>query len=139
MDAKPALNEWLEKTEWVQKRRDWPFPPYGMHRADVMRRYIEHLEAKSGWDARPVGYTNEGYKGMQYANAEAYKDIRPDFIERNKLTAPLYKHPAPAVVRQLVDGLAGLIDFIEIDSLRIDQDALIIAKAALAAAKEAGL
>lgn len=52
---------------------------------------------------------------------------------------PIGTYPAPAVVRQLVDGLAGLIDFIEIDNLKIGHVRLGIAKAALAAAKEAGL
>lgn len=61
------------------------------------------------------------------------------YAEKSEWDVPLYTHPSPAVVRQLVDGLAGLIDFIEIDNLKIDQDALRIAKAALATAKEAGL
>lgn len=45
-DFKPAFMEWHDKTEWVQERRDWPFPTLGMHRADVMKKYIAHLEAQ---------------------------------------------------------------------------------------------
>lgn len=45
-----AALEWLYKTEWVQERKDWPFIATGMHRADVIKKYIEHLEAQ----ARPI-------------------------------------------------------------------------------------
>ncbi|MFD3249873.1 hypothetical protein [Rahnella aquatilis] len=40
-----AFDEWLEKTDWVQARKKFPFQHLGMHRADVMTTYIEHLEA----------------------------------------------------------------------------------------------
>ncbi|HEX4843219.1 MAG TPA: hypothetical protein VFV57_06070 [Limnobacter sp.] len=40
-----CCTEWLEKTEWVQERGKWPFQELGMHRADVMKKYIEHLES----------------------------------------------------------------------------------------------
>ncbi|WP_314722323.1 hypothetical protein [Rahnella variigena] len=40
-----AFDEWLEKTDWVQARKKFPFQNLGMHRADVMTTYIEHLEA----------------------------------------------------------------------------------------------
>lgn len=39
-----SLDTWGKKTQWVQDRRDWGFPAFGMHRADVMRRRIEELE-----------------------------------------------------------------------------------------------
>ena len=39
-----ALNEWLDKTEWVQKEiNTFPVSSLGMHRADVMRLEIERL------------------------------------------------------------------------------------------------
>jgi hypothetical protein len=39
-----ALNEWLDKTEWVQKELNtFPVSSLGMHRADVMRLEIERL------------------------------------------------------------------------------------------------
>lgn len=44
-----AFNEWLEKTEWIQKECSSArvgFPILGMHRADVMTRYIAQLEAR---------------------------------------------------------------------------------------------
>ena len=42
-----AFNEWHEKTQWVQddKRFDILLP-WGKHRADVLKEYIEHLEVK---------------------------------------------------------------------------------------------
>ena len=42
-----AYNTWQEKTEWVQidKRFD-VLLPWGKHRADVLKEYIEHIEAK---------------------------------------------------------------------------------------------
>ena len=42
-----AYNTWQEKTEWVQtdKRFD-VLLPWGKHRADILKEYIEHIEAK---------------------------------------------------------------------------------------------
>lgn len=42
-----AFEVWQDKTEWVQtdKRFD-VLKPWGMHRADVLKAYIEHLEAR---------------------------------------------------------------------------------------------
>lgn len=41
-----AFNEWHDKTEWVQgnKRLD-VIKPWGKHRADVLKLYIDHLES----------------------------------------------------------------------------------------------
>lgn len=49
---KSAWIEWSYKTEWVQEKKDWPFNALGMHRADVMKKYIDHLEAQI--QAQPV-------------------------------------------------------------------------------------
>jgi hypothetical protein len=39
-----ALNQWLDKTEWVQKELNtFPVSSLGMHRADVMRLEIDRL------------------------------------------------------------------------------------------------
>ena len=41
---KEAYMEWSDKTDWVQEQRDsFSFNPLGMHRADIMRKEIEHL------------------------------------------------------------------------------------------------
>ncbi len=45
-----AFTEWHDKTEWVQKESTtgrFSFIPLGMHRADVMTRHIENLEASA--------------------------------------------------------------------------------------------
>lgn len=108
-----------------------------------LERFSALIEREVRGDAKPVGYTNEGYKGMQYANAESYNQIRPDFIERNKLTAPLYKHPTPAVVAQLVEALEQLMSIVKIHSRATSNNfawaEMDFAKEALAAAKENGL
>ena len=37
--------EWLEKTAWIRSREDsMPFNTFGMHWADVIKRYVDHLE-----------------------------------------------------------------------------------------------
>ena len=103
----------------------------------VLDRIVALIEREVRGDAEPVAWMYEwdGKKHLTFTDQRPIEQSHPHF---NK-SAPLYTHPAPAVVRQLVDGLAGLIDFIEIDNLKIDQDAFRIAKAALAAAKENGL
>lgn len=39
-----ALNEWLDKTEWIQATSR--FSEFGMHRADVMRNRIEQADSR---------------------------------------------------------------------------------------------
>ncbi|MGS8471629.1 hypothetical protein [Escherichia coli] len=43
-----AFMEWSDKTDWVQtdKRFD-VLKPWGKHRADVLKEYIQHLESRS--------------------------------------------------------------------------------------------
>lgn len=42
-----AFNEWLDKTEWMQgDQRFDVIKPWGKHRADVLKFYIDHLESK---------------------------------------------------------------------------------------------
>lgn len=47
-----AVNEWLDKTDWVQKASsDGRIPgSLGLHRADAMLRYVRTLEAKVAAD-----------------------------------------------------------------------------------------
>ena len=48
MDAhRVAFNTWQEKTEWVQKDKRFDvLLPWGKHRADVMKEYIDLLESR---------------------------------------------------------------------------------------------
>ncbi|ENZ0431528.1 ead/Ea22-like family protein [Klebsiella pneumoniae] len=54
-----AYMEWSDKTDWVQTDKRFDFlKPWGKHRADVLKAYIEHLESRTvklpkkniGWD-----------------------------------------------------------------------------------------
>ena len=48
MDAhRVAFNTWQEKTEWVQKDKRFDvLLPWGKHRADVLKEYIDLLESR---------------------------------------------------------------------------------------------
>ncbi|EJI2509723.1 ead/Ea22-like family protein [Salmonella enterica] len=55
-----ACLEWSDKTEWVQNDKRFDVVrPLGKHRADVLREYIEHLEARQ--IALPQRLSPEGY------------------------------------------------------------------------------
>lgn len=42
-----AFDVWQDKTDWVQKDRRFDvLKPWGMHRGDVLKAYIDHLEAR---------------------------------------------------------------------------------------------
>lgn len=42
-----AYMEWSDKTDWVQSDKRFDvLKPWGMHRADVLKAYIEHLETR---------------------------------------------------------------------------------------------
>lgn len=46
--ARTALNEWFEKTNWVQEQMaSFPLSALGKHRADVMREEIERLRKEN--------------------------------------------------------------------------------------------
>ncbi|HBZ9116164.1 TPA: hypothetical protein MNP25_005086 [Klebsiella pneumoniae] len=43
-----AYMEWSDKTDWVQTDKRFDFlKPWGKHRADVLKAYIEHLESRT--------------------------------------------------------------------------------------------
>ncbi|HFD3972252.1 TPA: ead/Ea22-like family protein [Klebsiella quasipneumoniae subsp. similipneumoniae] len=43
-----AYMEWSDKTDWVQKDKRFDFlKPWGKHRADVLKEYIQHLESRT--------------------------------------------------------------------------------------------
>lgn len=43
---RPAYNEWIDKTEWVQADTTLPAKYLGMHRADVLKDMISELEER---------------------------------------------------------------------------------------------
>lgn len=55
-----AYMEWSDKTAWVQtdKRFD-VLKPWGRHRADVLKEYIEYLENRIATDSEPVAEITE--------------------------------------------------------------------------------
>lgn len=69
MDAhRVAFNTWQEKTEWVQKDKRFDILlPWGKHRADVLKEYIDHLEAKcAALAAENAGLKAENAEGCKW-------------------------------------------------------------------------
>lgn len=58
-----AFLEWIDKTDWVQtdKRFDILLP-WGKHRADVLREYIQLLESRVVKLPRAVSAGGQGYQ-----------------------------------------------------------------------------
>lgn len=74
-----AFMEWHDKTAWVQtdKRFD-VIKPWGKHRADVLREYIEHLEARQ--IALPQRLSPEGY---HIDEAYMVDDAEGEYLDRD--------------------------------------------------------
>ena len=69
MDAhRVAFNTWQEKTEWVQKDKRFDILlHWGKHRADVLKEYIDHLEAKcAALAAENAGLKAENAEGCKW-------------------------------------------------------------------------
>lgn len=69
MDAhRVAFNTWQEKTEWVQKDKRFDILlPWGKHRADVLKEYIDHLEARcAALAAENAGLKAENAEGCKW-------------------------------------------------------------------------
>lgn len=55
-----ACMEWGEKTDWMQTDKRFDFlKPWGKHRADVLKAYIEHLESHIVKLPKPYAYLRE--------------------------------------------------------------------------------
>lgn len=97
---KAAWQEFHEKTEWVQQRKNFPFPALGMHRADVMNKYIEHLEAQiQTQPVQPAGFIDTErleVSGMTWAVREKSREIHQPFY---------LQPPAAAINAQLLEAL----------------------------------
>lgn len=119
MDAyRVAFNTWQEKTEWVQKDKRFDvLLPWGKHRADVMKEYIDHLEAKcaglleelASIEAEPVAYVMaDDLKDSSIISTPAYRDLG-EAMERTvgDVVALYTTTPAPVSVP---DTMADDID-----------------------------
>ncbi|WP_341237887.1 hypothetical protein [uncultured Limnobacter sp.] len=84
-DFKPAYMDWHNKTEWVQEKKDWPFNALGMHRADVMKKYIEHLEML----LKP-GTTTVSIHFIDREQPEVIADFRGVALHENKQAKPVH-------------------------------------------------
>lgn len=84
-----AFNEWHDKTEWVQgdKRFD-VIKPWGKHRADVLKLYIDHLESKLEAERERSEELLRQARSFREAHDSASELIRK--LERNK---PVVKLP----------------------------------------------
>lgn len=55
-----AYMEWSDKTDWVQKDKRFDvLKPWGKHRADVLKEYIQHLESRAVKLPKPYAYLRE--------------------------------------------------------------------------------
>lgn len=95
-----ALNEWLDKTEWVQKELNkFPVSSLGMHRADVMRLEIERLRKLLAAAPTPESQTGLPFGGFIDAiaptPAEAPADVARDAERWRMLPAFLEEFQIP--------------------------------------------
>jgi len=94
----------------------------------------ENVEAKSAVSEEPVGYW-QGKFSLD-GGATLYEVPQVSAFGRSYPNIPLWEHPAPAVVRQLVEALEHCSGWVEAYGR---SEARRKVRAALAAAKEAGL
>lgn len=102
-----AYFDWQDKTAWVQtdKRFD-VLLPWGKHRADVLKEYIEHLENRIAMDSEPVAYIPKSQlnllKNRVMVEADLSKVQRFDEI-------PLYSRAQPPVVPEALEHLRSIV------------------------------
>lgn len=82
MDAhRVAFNTWQEKTEWVQKDKRFDvLLPWGKHRADVLKEYIDHLEARCAALLASLEAEASG-RNPVLAYADSYRDMANQGVE----------------------------------------------------------
>lgn len=76
-----AYMEWSDKTDWVQKDKRFDvLKPWGKHRADVLKEYIQHLESRTVMLERQlVGRVDE--KSLTTINPAPTLDLLPKNAE----------------------------------------------------------
>lgn len=103
-----AFYEWHDKTAWVQtdKRFD-VLTPWGKHRADVLKEYIEHLENRIAMDSKPAvviaGLTEDELDEIQ--ERIKYENVRPDGI--------IVTQPATVVPGELKEAVADFLTILD--------------------------
>ena len=107
MDAhRVAFNTWQEKTEWMQKDKRFDvLLPWGKHRADVLKEYIDHLEARCA----ALAAENAGLKAAHH---------QPFGPEMMKALDAYEKHQDETPETGMLD-----VFFILRDSIRVDTTA----------------
>ena len=75
-----AFMEWRDKTDWVQTdKRFAVLNPWGKHRADVLKEYIQHLESRTVTVKMPEAMRIEG---GAYCSAHAHYHSEGDYYDR---------------------------------------------------------
>ncbi|HHG8786300.1 TPA: ead/Ea22-like family protein [Citrobacter sedlakii] len=94
-----AFTEWHDKTEWVQTdKRFEEIKPWGKHRADVLREFIEHLESKlvaaeSGFPTLTVERLMREKESLEDRVAEL-EEIATDYAVKFMRSQDALKHQA---------------------------------------------
>lgn len=109
MDAhRVAFNTWQEKTEWVQKDKRFDvLLPWGKHRADVMKEYIDHLETRCA----ALAAENAGLKAAH---------PQPFGPEMMKALDAYEKHQDETPETGMLDAFFILRDSIRVDTTATD-------------------
>lgn len=94
-----AFTEWHDKTEWVQTdKRFEEIKPWGKHRSDVLREFIEHLESKlvaaeSGFPTLTVERLMREKESLEERVAEL-EEIATDYAVQFMRSQDALKHQA---------------------------------------------
>jgi hypothetical protein len=71
-----AFTEWLDKTEWVQSDKRFDvIIPWGKHRADVLKLYVEHLESKQEAAEKRIVQLSASHSKLREAMAGIHNTI----------------------------------------------------------------
>lgn len=116
MDAyRVAFNTWQEKTEWVQKDKRFDILlPWGKHRADVLKEYIDHLEAKCAALAAELRSVEAIHNEAVFITDEHYEQCPPEVQKIIRSLAvmqiPAYQAFLAEVLAQGVEMMAAEAD-----------------------------
>lgn len=122
-----AFDVWQDKTDWVQKDRRFDvLQPWGMHRADVLKAFIEHLEgriAELEESNAQVIQSRDHYKRMTEEGLKRLAKSRtvklPDF-RHERFNSDWGEHDAEAYQVVLREALAATGIKVETDSIDSD-------------------